>query len=478
MNRYAMIAALPLIFSGATVFAQATEQGAAHLTHVFQTYLGTTAGAVTVALDGDNYIVTLNVTPAVMQVPGATSSMTPLELTLTDKGDGTWHVAQDQAISFNVNEPGQAVIKEEIASLKSEGVFDEALMSFTSATGKMSGITITQDITTAGQPPVKSDLALQDGTFTLTGSAAAGGGVDNTFLVTMTGLTGSMAISSEAGAPAMPITYSADSLTETGKIDGMRMDALYKAIAWMVAHPDEAAMKSDKAGLKTILQEGFPLFSTLAATGSLKNFVITTPMGNVGMAEMGIAVDMNGVVPDGKLREAFTVTGLTLPEGIIPTWAVPIVPQKFSVDFQVTDFDAAAAAVVALRLFDLPAGTEPDAAFEKALLTALLPKGTATFGLNPGAVAGNGYELTYQGTMVAGPDMAMPTGTATVTLTGIDKLQAAVAAAPDDIKAQATMGVAMAQGMAKQDGDKLVWEIDASTPGSLSVNGLKMMGGN
>ena len=28
-----------------------------------------------------------------------------------------------------------------------------------------------------------------------------------------------------------------------------------------------------------------------------------------------------------------------------------------------------------------------------------------------------------------------------------------------------------------QEGDKLVWEIDASTPGTVTVNGMPMMGG-
>ncbi|MEO6299753.1 MAG: hypothetical protein ABIV25_06645, partial [Paracoccaceae bacterium] len=77
------------------------------------------------------------------------------------------------------------------------------------------------------------------------------------------------------------------------------------------------------------------------------------------------------------------------------------------------------------------------------------------------------------------PQTAVPTGTAKITLTGIDKLNAALANAPDDIKGQATMGIGMAQGMAKPgDNGALVWEIDASRPGSLSVNGTQMMGGN
>jgi hypothetical protein len=55
---------------------------------------------------------------------------------------------------------------------------------------------------------------------------------------------------------------------------------------------------------------------------------------------------------------------------------------------------------------------------------------------------------------------------------------AALEGAPDDMKAQAMMGFGMAQGMAKVEGDKLIWEIDAATPGSLAINGMPLMGGN
>jgi hypothetical protein len=217
----------------------------------------------------------------------------------------------------------------------------------------------------------------------------------------------------------------------------------------------------------------------MTTTSTGKNIAVTTPMGGVSMAEIGIDVDVNGLVAEGKLREAISVKGLTLPTEMIPPWAVPILPKDISFDFQVTDFDAAAAANVAMGLFDLPPGTEPDDAFNAALLAALLPKGTVTIGLNPGGISGDGYALTYQGAMVAGPETEIPTGTATITLTGIETLQAALDAAPEDIKGQAMMGVGMAQGMAKPGPNgELVWEIDASVPGSLSVNGMQMMGGN
>ncbi len=480
MNKTAILAVLPLILTGSAVFAEATEDGAARLTEVFQTYLGATDGVVSVEVDGDDYTLTLDAAPlsAMASAEGGSASLTPLVMTLTDNEDGTWDVSQDQAVSLAFTMPGAADVKQEIASLKTEGVFDEALMAFTSASGEMTGIKVTEAITADGEAPMAVSMSVASATFEFTGVAGAAGGVDNTVATTLTGLSQNFVPPTETGMPPMQFTVTVESMTDSGKVDGLRPDAFYKTLAWFVANPDQPSMMANKAAMKTILSEGFPFFTMMSSNPIMKNVTVETPMGNVGIAELGIAIDLNGLVKDGKLREAFSISGLTLPEGVIPAWAVPILPQSASFDFQVTDFDAAAAATVALGLFDLAPGTEPDAAFNMAMIKALLPNGTVVVGLNPGAITGNGYELTYQGSMVAGPDMPVPTGKATITLTGIEKLQAAMAAAPDDIKGQAMMGVGMAQGMAKQEGDTLVWEIDASTPGSLSVNGTQMMGGN
>jgi hypothetical protein len=481
MNKTAILTVFPLVLCGSAAFAEATDEGAAHLTEVFQTYLGTTEGVVAVAVDGDDYSLTLDAAPLIALAGDAdgTASLTPLVMTLTDNGDGTWNVSQDQSLSIAFSMQGAADVKEDIGSMTMEGVFDEALMSFTTASGTMSDIKVSETITQPGQEPMSVEMTMASGTYEMTGTAGAMGGVDNTISVTMSGLSETFTLPGQDGAPGMPITLTAESLTESGKIDGLRPDAFYKTMAWFVAHPSEAAMDADKLALKSILQDGLPLFGMMAVTGAIKSVAVTTPMGNVGIEELSFAVDLNGLVADGKFREAISVSGLTLPEGVIPAWAVPILPQKASVDFQVTDFDAAAAAKVALGLFDLPAGTEPDAAFQGNLLKALMPNNTVTIGLNPGGVSGDGYALTYEGSMVAGPEMPIPTGRATITLMGIEKLQAALDAAPDDIKGQAMMGVGMAQGMAKPGPNgELVWEIDASTPGSLSVNGTPMMGGN
>lgn len=481
MNRTALLAVLPLVFSGSAAFAEATEEGAAHLVEVFQTYLGTTEGVVSVEVDGDVYSLTLDAAPLIAMAtePGGSASMTPVVMSLTDNGDGTWDVEQDQSLKLAFSLPGAADVVEEVGSVVWDGVFDEALMTFTSGKGEMTDIKVTETISDLNSGDVSIDVTVASATFEMTGNIGANGGADNTVNMTMTGLTETIITPASEGTPPIAITVTLESLTETVTMKGMRPDAIYKALAWFVAHPTEVAMKTGKAEMKTILQEGLPLFEAISGTGTATNLSVASPIGPVGVAEINFAIELNGVVADGKFREAFTLSGLTLPEGIIPEWAVPILPQKLSIDVQVTDFDPAAAAGLILGLFDLPDGAEPDAAFGQTLLAALLPNKTVTIGLNPGAVAGDGYELTYEGSMVAGPEMTSPTGTALITLTGIAKLQAALAAAPDDIKGQAMMGVGMAQGMAKTDENgALVWEIDASTPGSLSVNGTPMMGAN
>ena len=52
-----------------TALAEATDEGAAALLATLQTYLGTTEGVVAVAVDGDDYMVTLDVAPLIAKIP-------------------------------------------------------------------------------------------------------------------------------------------------------------------------------------------------------------------------------------------------------------------------------------------------------------------------------------------------------------------------------------------------------------------------
>jgi len=474
------LALVPFLFASSVLANPATPEGADHLAQVFQTYLGAGAEVISVVAHGDVYDLTLNVQSVIAlgQAAGLTGTVTPIALHLGDNGDGTWAVTLDQPISIDLSMPKSFDIKEEIASLSFVGTFDETLMGFTKSTSTFSGMTLVETIyPPESTPPQTVQASIESGTLDSTGAAAAAGGMDFSATLTSHGLSETMTTPAIEGEPAMPITLKADSLSETLSGNQFMGAEMLQLAVWLVAHPDPASKEADQAGLKAIFLAAMPFFGNLQANGKVSMLSVDTPMGAVGVQEMGFWVDMTGAVAQGKFREGFRISGVTLPAGLVPDWAAPLVPQSMTLDVQVTDFDLAAAVTAALSALDAPLATATGPEFDAKLQAALLPKGVVTITLNPGALTGAGYGLTYEGAMVLGPDMEAPTGTATVTLTGADALRAVLNAAPDDMKAEAMMGFGMAQGMAKAEGDKLIWQIDAPTPGALSINGMAMMGG-
>ena len=76
------IATLGAIAAG-PIWAEATDAGAAELLSVFQTYLGTTEGVVSVAVAGDDYAVTLDpgAMMAALPLEGLAFTVSPIEMT-------------------------------------------------------------------------------------------------------------------------------------------------------------------------------------------------------------------------------------------------------------------------------------------------------------------------------------------------------------------------------------------------------------
>lgn len=111
---------------------------------------------------------------------------------------------------------------------------------------------------------------------------------------------------------------------------------------------------------------------------------------------------------------------------------------------------------------------------ESELLAALLPVGTVDLTIAPAATNATAYILGYEGKMSFGPGQ-IPQGKGKVTLTGMDKIQAALAAAPPEVGGQANMGLGIAGALAKTGADgELVWEIESGANGAVLVNGKNL----
>lgn len=463
-----------------TALAQADDAGAAALLSVFQTYLGTTEGVVTVAVDGDSYAVTIDAAPllAKAQTQGMTASVSALELTVTDNGDGTWAYEMDQPVSIAYEVPGAMKSSTEYGQVALSGVFDEALGDSSEYSLSMTNMVSRQ---TQTDPAMGGDVTvnLTQDSMTVEGGAEAGEtGVDNSFTMTLGKIAYDMALPGGEGMPAMPITVSIAEGSAEGGMTGYQPAALYGLLAFFVAHPDEALIEADKAGLKAAIEAALPIFENLTMTGGYKTVSVATPMGPVGLDEVGVTVDMNGVVADGKFREAITLKGLTLPEGVLPPFAAPLVPSELSLDVTASKFDLAAAATLGLGLLDLPAGTTPPEGFDAQVMAAVLPQGNVDITLAPGGATAPAYALTYEGQMTVGPMMPMPVGKAKLSLTGMAAINEALMASPPEMGLQdmAPM-LGMAEAMAKPgDNGALVWEVEMTETGGVLVNGTNLMG--
>ena len=476
------LTALPFVLWSTTALATpATPEGAAALVAMFQTYLGAAEGVVAVAPEGDVYDVTLDFAPLIASMPekGVEVTISPIEFALTDNGDGTWDMTQDQAFAFILSVPGQMDMALDMAKLTGTGTFDAALQAFTTSTTEITDLSMTQNVTdpNAGQSTVA--YMVDRMTYTSTAAAGANGGVDSKSNYTLTGLSEDFGIPGmgEGGAP-MALKLTAESYVADAVTTGIRPDAMYKLLAFFVANPSEAAITAQQEGLKAIVRDGLPLFENILSEGTISAISVASPMGDFGLESAGIVVEANGVVADGKFREGFTMSGLTLPAGLVPDWAIPLVPNSASMDFTVSRFNLAAPVALFLETVDMAKGPDGNPELNAKLMAAFMPEGVVDVTLAPGGIVGDDYTLGYEGVITVGANGAPPTGAAKVTATGLDAIQAALAAAPPEISGQIGPFLGIAQGMAKPGADgELVWEVEMTPAGSVMVNGVDMMGG-
>jgi hypothetical protein len=470
---------LPLLLAAPMAQAQATPEGAARLTETLQTYFGATPGVVNVTAEGATYAVTLDAGPLFAKIPAeaqATVSLSPMRLTLADNGDGTWAVMQDQPISFAVKVGNELDMTVDVTNVACSGVWDEALQAMPSNDCTLTGLSLNQTVVDPVSGPMSSQYAIESGEYTTTAVANPAGGVDGTTAGTFRGLVQTMALPMDPSAPPLPLTIRTEEYVIEGTSTGVRPAAFLQAMAWAVAHPDETSREAGKADLSAILKAGMPFFEHIDATTTLSGMSIESPVGPIGLDSVTFDVEVGGAVAEGLFREAIAIRGITPPPGILPPYAEALMPTDAAIDISVTRFDAASAITLLIGLLDLPAGAEPPAGFDGTMLQALMPEGVVDVTLAPGEAGNADWRLTYEGSITAGP-VAPPTGKGLVTATGLEAVFAALDQAPPEVKDQMLPVLGMAQGLGRPGADgTLTWEIDASTPGSLLVNGMDLMG--
>lgn len=471
----------------------ATDEGAEHLAEVFQSYFGNTEGVVLVTPDGESYSLTIDAAPILSGLADKQVQFEIPSLTyqLTDNGDGTWGVTEDQELSWSFTVPG---LFEQTGSAKSQssGIWDEDLKGFVEQKGVMTDYVVDN----VNYVPVEQDsdeaLPLDEKPetrvfsrdhqrtgrmeFEMTGSAGQSGGVDQAMSFRAEEIEQSMEYIVDANGASMNFGMTAPGYDGTFDIEGARSEGILSLLAWFVAHPSQELITSSQEELRGELGAAMPLWDNLSMDATLRDLKITSPIGGFGLAEMEFMLGTSGAIADGHLQEKIRVAGLSIPENLLPAWAGPLLPQEAEFDFTFSGYDLAALASLAIDGFDLTAEDPFEALNPDQVMNAALPQGNIQAQVAPGHLKGADYAINFEGDGRFGPAQ-MPSGSARISATGLDKVEEALTSAPPEDAGQPLMMLRMAKALAQpgEDGN-LVWEIEAAPGGSVSVNGQVMSG--
>lgn len=461
--------------------ATATQSQATQIETALARYFDNVPGVVSVTPDGDHYKLRIDPGPLLTQLPPDVKvSLPAVTYSLADQGGGLWGLEMaEQPLDVTIDVKGVTAQKISVAALSSTGTFDTALGLFRTATLDGKGIAYSATTFEKGKQVSKVDYTIQSAQSQSHGAAGAEGAVDLTNKMQLTGLTQTMTL--PAGSPPdgtqprmTTFQMTAESVDQDTKVQGLHWSGLLSIYRWFLAHRTKAEVETSKAELAGLIRTALPIFDHYGVDARLNNVSVKTPIGTVGADKVRLALNANGAVADGKIGETLSIEGPHLPSGIVPPWAVPLFPQKLSLNFGASQFDPAAAAKILLDA--LETGTElkgPEA--EEKLTKALLPSGRVTLGTDQSAVVGKGYALTVTGSAQVGPKPAKPDLDFTVKMTGFDTVLQALDAFPPPMKQRAVPMLMLARGFGKTEpnGD-LTWQITSSAEGHLLINGQDM----
>jgi hypothetical protein len=479
-KRIGFIFALPLLLSvSSAALGAATDEEAERLGNLFQSYLGSEAGVVDVKADGDNYAATIDFAPLAKKAAdsGVEFSITPIELTITDEGEGKWIVAQEGPAEYSIKS-GEAFFADlKIEDYTWQGLFDEKLGTFESSQGEAKNIVLVEKIDDPKQGKMDVSASIDSFKVDQSGSASATGGADITAKYVLEGIaeTATSSGNPAAGVPPFNFTLTAETGNYETGAKNLKSKPILDLIAFFISHQSKDLIVKDQADLKSALTAGLPLFDNLSSKATFNDVSVVTPVGPIAFDSIIVGVDANGFVKDGKFRESVAIFGIVPPPSVIPPWAVTLVPKNIAFDFQGSGFDLAAPAQLILAALDFSKDPPLPAGFENSLLPVFLPTGSANVALNPTSISNDVYSISAEGSMDAGP-ASMPKGKATVRAKGLDEIMKVIQAAPPEAGMQSGAGIVIAaKGMGKAEADgSITWNIESGGDGKVLINGIDL----
>jgi hypothetical protein len=473
-------ALLLVLMSSTSSWAAATTEEAARIQATFQTYIGAEPGVLTVAPNGDAYDIAIDIAPYLKKVTtvGFTSKVDPFKFQVTPKGDGTWAVTSTGPYNASAEVPDLFNFSVGIQNQNWSGTYSEALSSFADSKYEMSGLTMSQRSIDPQSKMISSTataIEILSGESTATDAGNSTANASSTF--EFSGLVTSTTIDlppemAQAGMPSMNYVATVPKGNYVTSAKGQSTKALMELAAFFVARPSKELLVKDQAILKEKLLAALPFFASIEGNSTFENMTVETSVGKFTVASVGASVGANGAVKEGRFAESFSLTGLTLPEGLpLPPWSKGLVPTNISIGFDLSDFDLEAPVRKFITEMDISKDEPVPPGSEAAYIAAVAPKNSVKVTIPPGEISADIYTLKYEG--VTDISFAgLPKVTAKVSMKGMDAVITQLQQAATDPTAQQAMaGLFAMKGIGKANGDETVWDITMGADGKLLVNG-------
>jgi hypothetical protein len=471
------VAALVFAFAAAAEAAPATPDEAQRLTTLFEDYVGHPAagqpGAVSVVPHGDSYTASVDLSRLLgfLAAAGYTVTSSPLAAELTPQDDGRWHVVLDgpPIVGFT---KGDQSFSMSVKGYTLDGVFDPKIQSFASAT------TTTSGSTTHGSGPkgTMNVTMTEAATGTYAGTDAGGGTVDIKSSQSSKTLTYSLDSTMPGATPDAPpeklaFSISASDLASALAVGGARITALNDLWAFFTTHHTKDTIVAAQPELKTKLHALLPLVTSAVGDMAFSNLAVTTDHGVFGAGHFAQHYEFGGPAARQGVLTTIKLSGLTLPGALVPAWAGPLVPTSLDFTQSYGPLNLTPALGAAIDEMDLGAD-KPLTDEQQAGIMQTLAQGDMNVTVAPSVISTALMTVKFEGE--AHMTKPMPTGAATISVTGLDKtIDALRAGAPDAPEAAQAIGFLSAvKILAKAEGvDNYSWHVVAAPGAEITVNG-------
>ncbi|KRB22405.1 MULTISPECIES: hypothetical protein [Mesorhizobium] len=478
MNRVLPVAFTALVLS-APAFGQTVDsQGAKQLSDDLSRYVGKQAldtGILKVSVEGDAYKIVFDFKTLAGVLPKQEQvklDFAPYALLVKPRSDGTWDVSMDfsQSASFEFKGPeGPQSTQFSIKDGKGAGVYDPNLAAFVSGTSSIASMTMASK-----DAKQQIDVSAGAGTATIAATKAANGGVDFTTSQKISNFVEAIKFNDSESGLNFPVTVKSPELSVEASGKGVQTKPLLDLLAFAVANEDEKTLKANQAQLKSLLLAALPVWERIDGTYGFKDFAVDSPIGTFGATQLSTVFGADGVAQNGKVTYGIKVAGLTVPQQLLPSWSVALLPTDIDLNFGGANIDLDSMAKKAIEAFDLNQDPPLSAEFGDQLKADFLAKAPKVV-IGHSIVKNKDMEIALEGEMTSFGEK--PDANLTVDVAGFDKIMAHL---QDAAKAEPELGqyvpvALMAKGFAKTLPDgRLEWAVSTKADGSVTVNGVML----